>query len=110
MSDGASGVALQVERACQDFEAAWKAGTRPSIGHAVSGAPALLRAGLLRALLSIDLLYRRRQGEQPIPEEYHALLPGHEALINDGFRDTPTAAATARSGVVHTMAGPTQPT
>ena len=101
--------ALPVQRACHDFDTAWKAGGRPSIEQALGGVPNFLHTALLRALLGIDVVYRRRNGERPVPEEYLTRFPGDEALIEDAFRDTPTAAATAASGVVHTMARPAEP-
>ena len=66
------------EDACDRFEAAWRGGERPRIedycdGAAPTGPP------LIRELLVVELAYRRRLGETPLPDEYLARLPGESA-------------------------------
>src|SRR5262245_52328452 len=72
-----------VDRACDAFEKAWKAGQRPSIKEVLAEAPAgnALRTKLLRELLALEVNYRRQRGELPKLEEYRNLFP------NDNIAD-----------------------
>ena len=69
-----------LDRACDAFEKAWKAGQRPSIQQVLAEAPAgeALRARLLRELLGLEVSYRRQRGELPTPEEYRDLFPNDD--------------------------------
>jgi hypothetical protein len=80
----------RIERACDRFEAAWRAGLRPRIEDALAAAEASARAALLRELLLIDLAYHLRSGERPAPEDYLARFPNDE----EGVRAAFAAAAT----------------
>ena len=81
-----------LERICDQFEAAWQSSPRPSIENYLSDTVGPDRPRLLRELLAIDLIYRRKIGERPVPEEYHNRFPhdpeGVEvAFIVDGTAD-----------------------
>ena len=76
--------ALRADRFCDQFEAAWKAGTRPKIDDFLAGVPPAEWPDLLRELLILDLHYRRQLGENPTLEEYRAEYP---ALELDPFAD-----------------------
>jgi hypothetical protein len=59
-----------IDAACDQFEAAWRAGRRPELASYLADAPARIRAPLLRDLLGLDLEYRRRRGEFPDVRSY----------------------------------------
>jgi WD40 repeat protein/serine/threonine protein kinase len=65
----------RVDEACDRFEAAWKAGERPHIEDYLAGVLDPERAVLVRELIALDATYRRRRGEEPKAEEYHARFP-----------------------------------
>ncbi len=80
--DGASlplSTALRLDKACLRFEAAWKAGERPSIPAFLGEAAAADRAALLPELIYLEIHYRRLAHEDPQPQEYLALFPSLEA-------------------------------
>ena len=56
-------LARQVDRICDRFEAAWKAGPRPDVGEYLAAATGPVRSALLRQLLLLDWDYRRRAGD-----------------------------------------------
>src|SRR3954451_8070870 len=62
--------ALLLEEACDQFEAVWRAGGRPDIATAVRELIAEIRPVGVRELVALDIFYRRRLGEHPIPAEY----------------------------------------
>jgi WD40 repeat protein len=62
------------DRACDRFEAAWRAGPRPRIEE-FWGPDAPGRTALLKELVRIDLSYRLRLGERPTSAEYGARFP-----------------------------------
>jgi serine/threonine protein kinase len=68
-------LAQHLDRVCNDFEAAWRAGQRPRIEQNLLDIAERERSPLFTELLKIDLAYRRLAGEQPAPEEYQALFP-----------------------------------
>jgi hypothetical protein len=71
-----------VDRACDRFESAWRAGVRPRIEEFFAAVPDAARQELLRELIALDADYRRRAGEDPRPGDYRALLtePGPEPV------------------------------
>jgi len=94
----------RVEAMCDRFEAAWKAGLRPRIEDYVGEVPEVGRAALLRALVALDLAYRRQNGERPTPEEYQCRFPEHVAVIETilGVAPPPRAAR-PRAGADHNL-------
>jgi serine/threonine protein kinase/Flp pilus assembly protein TadD len=78
--------ARHIDRTCDHFEAAWKAGSRPDPREYVGAAAGAMRSVLLRQLLLLDWDYRRRAGDAPQPDDYHARFPGDPALIEDIHR------------------------
>jgi serine/threonine-protein kinase len=107
-----AGPALSVEearlldRACDAFEAAWRAGRRPDVGAAVAGLPAAVRATALREMVQLDIFYRRGAGEEPTAADYSGRLPGLDpvglaaALAGDGGRAETMAASDHRTAVL----------
>jgi tetratricopeptide (TPR) repeat protein/tRNA A-37 threonylcarbamoyl transferase component Bud32 len=86
-------VLRRVDRACDRFEAAWKAGRRPRIEDDLGTASGPDRAALLRELVPLDVSYRRRLGERPTREEYHQRFPDHAAVIEAAFETVPSGPA-----------------
>ena len=62
----------RMDEVCDRFEAAWKAGLRPRIEDYLEETAGPERSVLWHDLLVLELVYRRRQGERPTPEEYRA--------------------------------------
>jgi tetratricopeptide (TPR) repeat protein len=79
----------QIDRICDQFEAAWEAGERPRIEDYVGRIGEADRAALLSALLAADLEARRRRGEQPEPGQYNERFPGDWATIDSAFGERP---------------------
>jgi tetratricopeptide (TPR) repeat protein len=69
---------VHVEEVCDRFEAAWKAGERPRIEGYLGGTSEPERSALLRELILVEVAYRRRVGDDPRPEDYHAHFPVHD--------------------------------
>jgi serine/threonine protein kinase len=119
--DGAlpSSAAARVDAVCDRFEDAWLSGQRPRIEDALGDAPQPERAELLRQLLRVELFYRRRDGERPVPDEYCCRFPQHAELIRGvfaepepcGFREMPipSAAGQHAPGVDSQPTGPNAP-
>ena len=68
----------RVDRVCDQFEAAWRAGPRPRIDDFLTQFPTAERSDLLRELLLLDLDYCRQLGESPTLEDYRAQYPALE--------------------------------
>src|SRR5437016_882405 len=62
----------RVEKICNRFEAAWKAGRRPQVKDFANDVPEPARPVLVRELIRLDVDYRRLDGEEPGPREYLA--------------------------------------
>ena len=71
----------RVEKVCDRFEAAWKAGLRPRIEDYLGEAADPERAALWHELMVLELAYRRLQGERPTPEEYWRRFPSLVHLV-----------------------------
>jgi predicted ATPase len=81
---------LHVEEQCNRFENAWKAwrsGPRPSLEEYLAGVTGPAWTVLLCELLHVELEYRRRHHEVPIPAEYLPHFLGHEALLQGVFEE-----------------------
>jgi tetratricopeptide (TPR) repeat protein len=88
LDDGALPVPefIQVDAACDRFEAAWHAGQRPDLAAYLSAAPAGAALPLFRNLLNLDLEYRLRQGERPDERSYRERFPDLGPVIESVFR------------------------
>ena len=83
----------RLDRICDRFEAAWRAGPRPRIAEFLGDVPEADRILFLRELIALELSLRRERGEQPTPEDYHGEFPGMTGLIGsvfDSLNDTGT--------------------
>lgn len=74
-SGGSLADSLEINRLCDEFEAAWKAGPRPNIAAFLRRVSARLRDPLLWELIALDQDYRRKAGERPTPADYQPYLP-----------------------------------
>ena len=107
---------VAVDRACDAFEAAWRAGFRPRLEEFLGGVPEPARPALLRELIASELELRRAAGERPTPEDYAGRFPGLEAPIAEawsamtagdgGGDETPTQAQTPGRPGRGPVAGP----
>ena len=77
---------LQIDEACDRFEADWRDGRDPDLAAYLSEVPEEVRAPLFRNLLSLELEYRRRAGERPEPRWYHERFPDHVEDVDAAFR------------------------
>jgi serine/threonine protein kinase len=82
-----SSVAARVDAVCDRFEDAWLADQRPRIEEALEEAQEPERAEMLRQLLRVDLYYRERDGDRPVPEEYYCRFPQQTDLIGKVFAE-----------------------
>ena len=71
-----------VDRACDRFEADWRAGRRPRIEEYLDDTPEQGRPTLLRELVLLELEFRRREGERPTLQEYRVRFPEHNASLD----------------------------
>ena len=98
-------LAERVNRACDAFEAAWRAGQAPRIEDHLADAAGAERTAFLRELLAAELELRRAGGERPRPDEYLGRFPGHDDAI-DGLFLAPTFAPNGASTGGTTAEGP----
>ena len=78
-------LAEHINRACDRFEAAWRAGRRPRIEDCLVGVTVPERALLVRELLAVELHWRRQAGERPEAEEYLGRLPDDAEAVHAAF-------------------------
>src|SRR5262245_35240740 len=71
----------QIDRICDQYEAAWAAGAQPRVEDYLGAIAAEYRTALLGDLLAEELDKRRRGGDRPQPVEYRARFPGDGALV-----------------------------
>ncbi len=71
----------RMDEVCDRFEAAWKVGLRPRIEDYLEETAGPEQSTLWHELLVLELVYRRRQGEQPTLEEYQARFPAQVNLV-----------------------------
>jgi eukaryotic-like serine/threonine-protein kinase len=75
----------EIDRTCDRFEAAWRAGLRPRIEDYLADAAAPRRIALLRELLTLELELRQRAGEQPRVAEYRQRFPDDRKTVEAVF-------------------------
>jgi WD40 repeat protein len=85
-------LARVLDRACDEFEAAWKAAgprgkDRPQLPPFLGPLQGEERAALLKELVALDVAYRRRLGEKPAPADYRRAFPNDGGLIAAVFRE-----------------------
>ena len=77
---------IRVEKVCDRFEAAVRAGLRPRIEDYLGEVDEAGRPALLRALLALDLLLRQGRGERPTRDDYTRRFPGQAAVVDAAFQ------------------------
>src|SRR5262249_22854198 len=85
--------AEELDRACDRFEAEWRAGKRPKIEDHLEGIAEPLRSALLEDLVAVERHWRQRRGERTVPDECHDRFPSGGA----GVTSAPTVAAPGRN-------------
>jgi eukaryotic-like serine/threonine-protein kinase len=95
-------LARRLDRVCNDFEGAWRAG-RPRIEDHLAGWQGTERTALLRELVPLDIDYRRRAGEACTARDYLEFTDLDvgwlaEALAEQSF-ETQAGTSTADDGV-----------
>jgi serine/threonine protein kinase len=84
-------VELLVDQACDRFEAAWNAGSRPALEDYLAGVPEADTGAFLRALLALEIALRRREDDEPSPAEYEQRFARHHELVRFVFAREATA-------------------
>src|SRR5262245_49009686 len=90
-------LAERINRACDRFEADWRAGGRPRIEDHLAEVTGPERTALIRELLAVELHWRRRGGERPAADEYLERLPGEAEAVHAAFGRTETLGLDAGS-------------
>jgi serine/threonine-protein kinase len=75
----------RIDRLCDHFEAAWRAGQPPRIEDVLGEVTTADRPALFGELLATELAARRRRGERPEPHEYRERFPDDDATIAAAF-------------------------
>src|SRR6516164_4498626 len=77
--------ARAVNRRCEQFEAAWRAGARPAIASYLEAAEPVERSALFRELLELEIELRREHGDCASAGEYAARYPDRAAVVTSVF-------------------------
>jgi uncharacterized protein (TIGR03067 family) len=72
----------EIDEACDEFEIAWRADLNPRIEKYVEIASERARAGLLPALLRVEIACRLERNETILPRDYTPRFPKQAALID----------------------------
>ncbi|MEO8496804.1 MAG: serine/threonine-protein kinase, partial [Planctomycetota bacterium] len=80
----------EVDRLCDEFEAALKRGECPSIATALHGVDESMQSQLFAELLKLELDYRKRRGEAVSLAEYASAWCGYEAEVAAVFQASDT--------------------
>ncbi|MEO8495171.1 MAG: serine/threonine-protein kinase [Planctomycetota bacterium] len=100
-----------IERVCEQFESATKAGQPPAIEELLSDWEEPERSKLLSELLLLELSYASAKGETLVPHVYEIRFPDHRNVVKDvferwlGSRDTDTVAGVAETLVMQSQFG-----
>jgi hypothetical protein len=84
--------ARAIDQVCDQFEAAWKAGSRPRVEDHLGRVAPQQRPGLLRELLAVELEYRLCRGEHPRIAEYRDRFPADGEVVAAAFAKAPPPA------------------
>lgn len=74
-----------INAAAERFERGWNQSKHPRIEDFLAGVADKQRAALLDELLRVELELRRRAGEAPTAQEYHARFPDLAAVVDAVF-------------------------
>ncbi len=90
---------LELDRVCDDFEAAWRAGQRPDVAAATAGLGDAVRPAAVRELVALDAFYRRKAGEVPCAADYADRFPELDPdWLAGAVADADPTAAAASTG------------
>jgi tRNA A-37 threonylcarbamoyl transferase component Bud32 len=98
----------QIDEICVRFEKAWQEGQRPRIEDYLGEITAEHRSALLRELVILDVIYRRKHGEQPTAEDYRERFPGCTDVLPP-FPPAEEAPSPAAASVPNVSEPPTTP-
>ncbi len=89
-----------IDRLAMKFEQAWKQNTAPRIEDFLSAEKAdpSVHGALLQELIALDIEYRERQGELPLPTDYQARFSESSDLIEAVFQHVCPSARDEMSG------------
>lgn len=73
----------QLDVRCDQFEAEWKAGRRPSLRAFLAGWEDSAAEQLFRHLVELDIDYRKRAGEGPAIADYETEFPQYCSIIKE---------------------------
>lgn len=88
-----------VDQLCDEFEAEWKAGSKPGISPYLKRAPKESRSELARELILIEVEYRRKRCEPVSPQDYRRFGQGGIKLATRAIQEldgTGTASGLSR--------------
>ena len=85
---------------CDRFESACLRGAEHRIEDYLAPVLEEERSRLFRKLLGLELLYRRRKGEQPAIEEYRVRFAEYAAIVDDHFAASPSVVLTETTRVI----------
>jgi tetratricopeptide (TPR) repeat protein/tRNA A-37 threonylcarbamoyl transferase component Bud32 len=74
-----------LDRVCDEFEAALRAGNRPKIEDHLANADESVRSALLSELITLEFHWRASHGERPEVAEYENRFPAYAAAVGAGF-------------------------
>jgi tetratricopeptide (TPR) repeat protein len=99
---------MEIDTACDQFEAACRAGQGPDLATFLNAIAEPIRPRLLRELLALELDYRRNQGERPAADAYRTRFPEHAAIVDAVFDQLKPTATTRGSPHSAPRAGASQ--
>src|SRR6516225_6406023 len=74
-------VLQEIDRVCESFESAWRAGQQPRLEDFLDATTILERTELFQELLAREVELRRKAGECPEPADYLERFPAHRDVI-----------------------------
>ena len=77
----------QLDEACDCFERAWRAGTRPYLSQILATLPDTLAERGFRELFQLELDYRKKSGSVPSVDEYRSQFPQYAGIVDELFRE-----------------------
>ncbi len=95
--------AVAVDRVCDAFESAWRAGDGTRIENAIAGLDGAVRLAAVRELVELDVYYRRKQGDHPTATDYAERFPD----LDPAWLARVTKAADPSDGTVTAAGEPT---
>jgi serine/threonine protein kinase len=91
----------QLDRLCDQFEACWQSGDRPSLRSFVDQAPVDMRTYAFSELIALDVRYRERHGEHPCAADYVNEFSEFSAEIYKQFgHDSPDDSAEGMDTII----------